>query len=196
MTNTVSIVSEIAQYTTIGQNVVLALSGVAATVIAYLGLTAWRKELKGRSEYDKAKAVLKAVYKVQGAFRHVRNPAIFQFEYPEEMTNNWGHLKQEHDYEGTAYVYENRWKILAEAFRELEEQNLDAQVEWGPEFQEIIAPLRKCKIELEIALQNHLEAKKNPHDRRSLTREERAEERKRCPSYYFIIEGLVSAGRV
>ena len=93
------------------------------------------------------------------------------------MTDSFGHLKRDHDYEGTAHVYDARWKFLAEAFQELEEQNLDAQVEWGPEFQEVIVPLRKCKVELQIAIQNMLEAKKNPHDRRSLSREERAEER-------------------
>lgn len=113
----IATVSQIAEYTTVVQNVVLSLSGIAAAIIAYLGLTTWRKELKGKSEYAKAKKVLKAVYKVRRAFRHVRHPAIFQYEYPEEMMDTWGHLAKEHDYEGTAHVYENRWKFLAEAFR-------------------------------------------------------------------------------
>lgn len=177
MTNTISILSQAAECTTIAQNIVLAISGAAAAVIAYLGLTTWRKELKGKSEYEKAKEVLKAVYKVRRAFMHVRNPAIFQYEYPETMTDNFGHLKREHDYEGTAHVYETRWKFLAEAFRELEDLTLDAQVEWGPEYQDVIVPLRGCKAELQVAIQNMLEGKKNPNDPRSLSREEKAEER-------------------
>jgi hypothetical protein len=176
MTNNVTIVSQIAEYTAIAQNVVLALSGAAAAIIAYMGLTIWRKELKGKSEYAKAKEVLKAVYKVRSAFNHVRNPAIYQYEYPEEMRDHDGHLKQEHYYEGTLHVYENRWKHLSEAFQELEERNLDAQVEWGPEFQDVIIPLRGCKAELQIAIENMLEGKKNPHERRELSREERQEE--------------------
>jgi len=160
MTNTISFISQIASYTSILQNIILALSGTAATLFAFLGLTAWRKEIKGKSEYEKAKKVLKAVYKVYRAFVYVRNPAIFQYEYPKEMTESWGHLKEEFYYEGECYVYDNRWKILTEAFLELEEQNLDAQVEWGTEFQEIIVPLRKCKGKLLNAIQNILETKK------------------------------------
>lgn len=177
MTNTVSTISQVAEYTTIVQNVFLAISGAAAAVIAYLGLKTWRKELKGKSEYAKAKEVLKAVYKVRRAFNHVRNPVIYQYEYPEGMRDSWGHLKKEYDYEGTAHVYENRWKFLAEAFQALEEENLDAQVEWGPEFQEVIVPLRRCKGELQIAIENLLKGKKNPHERRERAREEREEER-------------------
>lgn len=168
---------QVAEYATIAQNIVLALSGVAATIIAYLGLTTWRKELKGKSEYSKAKEVLKAVYKVRRAFAHVRNPAIFQYEYPEDMIDGHGQVKGNHDYEATAHVYEARWKFLAEAFHELEEQSLDAQVEWGSEFQEVIKPLRTCKVELQIVIQNMLAARKSPHERRSLTKEERSEER-------------------
>lgn len=59
----------------------------------------------------------------------------------------------------------------------MEDLNLDAQVEWGQEFQDVIVPLRRCKIDLEIALQDFLEAKKNPHERRLRPSEERAEER-------------------
>lgn len=35
---------------------------------------------------------------------------ICQYEYTEEMRYQLGHLKKENDHEGTAYVYENRWK--------------------------------------------------------------------------------------
>ena len=173
MTSDLTIASQIAEYTTIAQNIVLALSGVAAVIIAYLGLTTWRKELKGKSEYAKAKEVLKAVYKVRRAFSHVRHPAIYPYEYPEEMRDDhWGFLKPEYTYEGTRHVYENRWKYLSEAFQELEEQNLDAQVEWGPSYQDVIVPLRKCKAELQIAIETMLYGKKGPYEKRERTSEE------------------------
>jgi hypothetical protein len=177
MTDTISTVSQVAEYTTIVQNVFLVIASAAAALIAYLGLTTWRKELKGKSEYAKAKEVLKAVYKVRRAFNHVRNPIIYQYEYPERMRDSSGHLEKKYDYEGTAHVYENRWKFLAEAFEALEEENLDAQVEWGPGFQEVIVPLRRCKVELQIAISNFLEGKKNPHERRERAREDQEDER-------------------
>jgi len=159
------------------KDIVVALAAAAAAVFAYLGLSAWRKELKGKSEYQLAKDVLKSVYKVREAFKHVRNPVIYQYEYPENMRDHHGHLKREHNFEGTAHVYEERWKKMAEAFGELEEHHLAAQVEWGPEFQEVIVKLRSCRIELLVAIQQMLERKKNPHEAAGMKAHERAEER-------------------
>lgn len=159
------------------KDVLVGLSAVFAAVFAYLGLSAWRKELKGKAEYQLAKDVLKSVYRVREAFKHVRNPIIYQYEYPEEMRDHHSNLKKEQDYEGTAYVYEKRWEVMVEAFGELEEHHLEAQVEWGPEFQDVIKKLRSCRIELLIAIEQMLERKKNPRERALTSAEESAEER-------------------
>ncbi len=169
--------TQIAEITTIVQNIVLAACGMATVFIAYLGLTTWRKELKGKSEYTKAKEVLKAVYKVRSSFMHVRNPIMYSFEFPEEMRGPRGNLKEEHDYEGRAHAYAKRWKLLADAFQELEEQNLEAQVEWGPEFQDVIIPLRKCLAELQITIGDMLERKKSLRNHETMSAEEKAKER-------------------
>jgi hypothetical protein len=169
--------AEIGGWVTIVKDVLLGLSAVSAAVFAYLGLDAWRKELKGKAEYELAKNVLKSAYRVRESFKHVRHPAIFQYEYPPDMTDHIGHLKPEHDYEGTAHVYETRWKKMDEAFRELEEHHLAAQVEWGAEFQDVIKKLRSCRADLLVTIQQFLERKKNPHGASRSTAEERAEER-------------------
>ncbi len=171
--NTVSQLAGTAEYAGIAKDVIIAISAAVAAVMAVWGLTAWRRELKGKSEYAKAKEVLKAVYRVREGFKHVRRPAIWQFEYPEEMIDSNGYLKPEHDHEGNTYVYETRIKVLNEAFSELEEQTLDAQVEWGPEFEDVIKPLRECRADLMIAIQDFLEAKKIPHYNQGRTKEER-----------------------
>lgn len=159
------------------RDALVGLSAVSAAIFAYLGLSAWRKEIKGKAEYALAKDVLKSVYKVREAFKVVRNPAIYQYEYPADMTDYHGHLKREHNYEGTAYVYEKRWEKMNEAFRELEEHHLEAQVEWGSEFQNVIKKLRSCRVDLLIAVQQLLARKKNPDDVPQTTAEEKAEER-------------------
>lgn len=152
------------EYITAIKDVILGLSVISAAIFAYLGLTTWRKELKGKSEYQLAKEVLKSTYKVRDAFMHVRSPAIYQYEYPEEMLDAQGYLKQEHDYAGSVHVYQKRWEMMVRDFSELEEHNLEAQVEWGAEFQNVIAKLRYCKAELQIAIQQMLERKKNPRN--------------------------------
>lgn len=146
------------------KDVLLGLAAASAAIFAYLGLSAWQKELKGKSEYELAKRVLKAVYRVREAFKTVRHPAIYQYEYPEEMRDFHGHLKPEHDYEGTLRVYEKRLEKMDEAFKELEELHLEAQVEWGPEYQDVIVNLRRCRSELLLAIQQLLRRKKNPRE--------------------------------
>ena len=167
----------LAECITAGKDIIVAGSAASAAFFAYLGLSTWRKELKGKSEYQLAKDVLKSVYKVREAFKHVRNPVIFQYEYPEEMTDRHGHLKQENRHEGTAHVYQERWKIMDEAFSELEGYHLDAQVEWGAEFQDVIKDLRSCRAELLVAIQRMLERMKDTYDKEVLSVDERAEER-------------------
>jgi hypothetical protein len=71
-----------------------------------------------------------------------------------------GHLKEEHKYDGTLYVYENRMKVLSDAFTKLENTHLEAQVEWGPEYKELIIPLRLCRTDLHLALTDFIEMKK------------------------------------
>src|SRR5687768_11448247 len=137
--------SQFAEFTTIAQNIIVSICGIATAIIAYLGLTAWRKELKGKSEYEKAKEVLKAAYRVRSAVSHVRHPIIHNSEYPQGMVDETGHLTGENDLEGKEEVYKTRWKVLTDAFGELEEHCLEGQIEWGPEFKDVIVPLRKCR---------------------------------------------------
>ena len=112
------------------KDIVIAISAATTAFFAYKGVDTWRKELKGKSEYQLAKDVLRAVYKVREAFKAVRNPLIMTHEYPDEMKHVNGHLKSESFHEGTLYVYQERWKQMNDAFIELENKYLEAVVEW------------------------------------------------------------------
>ena len=93
------------------------------------------------------------------------------------MCDSLGHLKKEFDYAGTSYVYEKRWEKLIEAFKELEEHHLNAQVEWGSEFQRKIIKIRKCKTDLMITIQQMLLRRKNPNESKQIIPEEASKER-------------------
>jgi hypothetical protein len=131
-------------------------------VVAIIGLTTWKKELKGKSEYQLAKEVLKSVYRVRGGFNHVRNPMLDGREYPEDTILPNGMVYPEKEYEAQCFAYDNRWKYLMEALKELEEKHLMAVVEWGPEHQEKIQPIRACAFELEFQIRQYLEDLRNP----------------------------------
>jgi len=128
---------------------IIAVSALITSYFAYEGLTAWHQQMRGGSQFDNAKNILKAVYKVRDGFSHVRNPFIMAYEYPKEYLYESGmmvgNLKREYNYEGTLHVYEMRFNKLNDAFNELEEVILNAQVEWGRDYLEFIVPLRLCR---------------------------------------------------
>ncbi len=151
------------------KDIVIAVSAGFAVYVAYSGLDAWKRELKGRSEYKLSKDTLIAVYRVRNAFLHVRNPAIFTYEYPEDMRSPTGHLKDECKYEGVLYAYEERFKRVDEAFSNLEDCFLEAQVEWGSDSKDKIVKLRVCRSQLLQAVRQMLDGMKeggSAHTRR------------------------------
>lgn len=140
---------------------ITAVAAVCAAVIAYIGLRTWRDQLKGSAEYTLAKDILKAVYGVREAFKHVRNPAIFVYEYPEELRDSSANWKPGFQSKAHEHVYEQRFKVLIKAVVQLEERVLDGEVEWGASFGSLILPIRKCRARLQMTLQDHLEALSN-----------------------------------
>lgn len=62
------------KYVTLFKDVITCISALTATVVAILGLQAWKKQLKGKTEYELAQKLLYATYKLREAIAWVRNP--------------------------------------------------------------------------------------------------------------------------
>ncbi len=137
---------------------IVSISALIGVFIAVSGLRTWRKELKGKSEYEKAKQILRAVYRVKDAFISVRSPVIYSYEYPKDMRDELGNLKDGSRYDGTIHVYNKRFEVLNKTFVELEDQTLDAQVEWGQQFHNDIVKFRICRGQLLSAIQEYTDS--------------------------------------
>ena len=61
-------------YASIAKDVITAGAAITAAVVAVKGLRAWKKQLRGKTDYELARRCLKAVYRVRDAIRMVRNP--------------------------------------------------------------------------------------------------------------------------
>jgi hypothetical protein len=62
---------------------------------------------------------------------------------------------------------------MHEAFVELEKLHLEAMVEWGSEYQDVIVPMRHCRAEVQIAIQHLLSRYQNPHEPDWMDKEEK-----------------------
>lgn len=133
-------------------------AAIWAAIIAHRGVNLWRAQLHGTSEYETAKELLRRVYKVREAFKHVRRPQIYAYEYPQNLMTDLGRLDEAHKKEGTAHAYAQRLQLLNETMSVLEEKVIDGLAEFGPDFGGSIIPLRECYATLSMAIQDHIES--------------------------------------
>lgn len=50
---------------------------IGAITIGIVGLTTWRRQLRGTSEYELAKKAILVTYEVEHAIQSVRNPMLY-----------------------------------------------------------------------------------------------------------------------
>ncbi|MEX0719938.1 MAG: hypothetical protein WD059_04660 [Balneolaceae bacterium] len=134
-------------------NIVAPILGL---VIAAIGVFTWRIQLKGKTEYELSRRLLKAVYELRDAIKVVRNPAII----PEEVVSAFrkkGLSDEEIIKKGDIVfskdvVYEYRWKYITTALSTLEVEELEAEVLWGKEIKEEIHRFKQCTYKLNLNL--------------------------------------------
>jgi hypothetical protein len=128
-----------------GQKVATGLAALTAAYVAAQGLRAWRVQLHGKTEYDLARRLLRAVFKVRDQIAYVRGPFVSAGEMVEaykaagiapegvDMMNDGRRRDQ--------LVYQRRWEPLVSALSDLSVEILEAEVLWG-------SPVRNCEKEL------------------------------------------------
>ncbi len=145
------------EYISAAKDIILAGSAVATALIAYAGLSKWRAELRGRADFDAARAIARAMYKLREALQGARSPLMSHAEFPE------GYMEQ---IEGTpsndraralAHAFEKRWSPVWEAIQELNAATLEGEALWGSEIRERMEALRICAIELRVAMNDRIE---------------------------------------
>ncbi len=109
------------------------------------------------------RALLKAVFKLRNAIRRVRNPFMSGSEAVPELRRQ-GLSEQEirkrlKDGSYVADGYRERWTFISEAFGELKEMELEAEVVWGSSMVTALIPLYDCLRDLRIAVNRHMDGR-------------------------------------
>lgn len=140
----------------VGQ-IVLAGSAAIGAMAAWKGVSTWRRELKGRTEYDLARRVLTGVYRVRDAVRHVRSPMMLSSEYLDRPGRKPD--AQQADAADYKYAYGQRWSRIQDAMTNLEVDLLEAEAIWHDELRECSEQLKSCFRELFTSLWSYLRSK-------------------------------------
>jgi len=157
---------ELQEYISLAKDIVTILSALTAAIIAVLGLHTWKKQLKGKTEYELARKLLRAVYKVRDAIRLVRNAFMSAGEISQSLQE--ANIKTDQfaprfDAISQGALYQRRWEKVQDALSELDLEAFEAEVIWGREVREKLKPLRKNVSTLLGKIQLYLELLKTPH---------------------------------
>lgn len=128
----------------------LALGGaaIAGAVIAWKGLDAWKRQLRGKSEFEVALSLLRSCFRLREAIALVRHPMIERGEMVAALDAAGSEPTQtEHPLEwhsrGQAAVYETRWKSISDAMAELDTARIESEVLWGRDIADRVVALKR-----------------------------------------------------
>jgi hypothetical protein len=113
---------------------VTSFAAVAGVVFAGIGLSAWRKQLHGTSEYELARRLMLQVYQLRDALQATRNPFVSVAEGNKEDTEETWEIS----------AYEKRWKLVQEVIAQFKVTSLEAEVVWG----DMTKPMNKGLLKL------------------------------------------------
>jgi hypothetical protein len=101
------------------KDIVLAGAAAVTAWVAVKGLQKWREELRGRADFDVARGLARATYKVRDDLAACRMPLIRTSEFPDGYSSiaNDDHAAR---VSALAHVYNNRWKPVTDALREFD----------------------------------------------------------------------------
>ena len=164
-TDFLQVVLKSAPYVTVAKDILTPIIAIAAACIAWCGLAAWKKQLKGKTDYELARRLLRATYKVRNAIVGFRTSLFTDTEVENaekeaglavSATGPGTPAHRQREAESKRAVYKARWARLDAPMLEWEAELLEAEVSWGIEVRQQALPLKTCVFELAIAVQRHL----------------------------------------
>jgi len=138
------------------KDIIIAIAAATTAIVAYKGLAKWQKELKGKANFETARLLIRATYKLRDEMRFCRSPFIPSSEFPED----YNPLKKgtgEDKGKVYAHIYGKRWEHVAKTIQEFDVHTLEAEALWGTEIREKTNQLRQCTRNLSYSIQAFIE---------------------------------------
>jgi len=132
-------------------DIITAIAAFGGLIIAAIGLSVWKRQLRGTAEYELAKRLMLEVYQLRDALRSVRNPFISASEGNEDDT--------EDTWEITAYG--KRWELVREVLTRFQVTSLEAEVVWDDITKQPSAEIHKPIRQMNATLSAFVRQKKN-----------------------------------
>lgn len=133
------------------KDVLLGAAAVTTATVAVIGLKNWSRELRGKTEFEAARNLMRATYLVRDELQYSRAPFVAAGEFPSDYPGLQA-ATAEQEAQAWSYIYRNRWEPVREALQEFETHVLEAEALWGGDIRTKTDELRQCARELQVAM--------------------------------------------
>jgi len=132
------------------RDILVSIAAVLTPLVAWRGLSTWRRQLKGNADWEVSRRLLRETYKVRDAIHWLRVPARFKGE--ESPDEHLDIMLRSAD-----PALQKRWIKLSKAFSDLRVEQIEAEVLWGSNTQDAFDPLRKIVMQIGSSVGLYLE---------------------------------------
>lgn len=129
------------------KDVVVTLVSIVGGTVAVVGLSTWRQQLKGTTNYQVALKVIRTALSLKDAISDARQPIIWGGEMADRRAEE-GESFKEAAVKGEAHAYYKRLSHIREAHREFYAAGLEARAIWGDKIHAILQPLTQATNKL------------------------------------------------
>ncbi len=144
---------------TAAKDVALGIAAMVTAGVAVIGLQSWQREMKGRAEYERARALARAVYSLRNELTYCRSSFIPASEFPPGYDGGFGVTNPQQQADAYHHIFKGRWAPVVVAINELDAQTLEAEAVWGAEVRTRANELRQCVQVLRAAWETYIDDK-------------------------------------
>ncbi len=138
----------ISQIVTLTKDILLSLAAITTACVAVFGLSAWKRELKGKAEFEVARGLIRSTYKLRDAITSCRSPFVRGQEYPEGYLTLGREATPEEHERAWAHVFQKRWEPVSSAIQDFDTFTLEAEALWGMQIRIKTEKFLECISEL------------------------------------------------
>jgi hypothetical protein len=164
------------------KDIIIGIAAATTATVAVLGLKNWSRELKGKTEFEIGRCLLRATYKMRDQIRNCRSRFISAQEFPNDYPGATEKKSGRVEAEAYAHVYKNRGAPVWEALQGFDTYTLEAEALWGNDIRGLTDKFRDCVKDLRISIDAFISNYASD-----------GEDFKTDPNFSIMIRGKVSA---
>jgi len=134
------------------RDIFISLAAIITAFVATIGFKNWKRELKGKAEFEIARGLIRATYKLRDELQGCRSSFFSANEFSEGYQGASSESSPEEKAQAREYVYRNPWKPVRDALQEFEAHALEAEALWGNEIRSKTNEFLQCVRELSNAI--------------------------------------------